>query len=180
MSLLKNISFAAVSLFFLSGCGESSQELWKKANNGDLSATKELAESGDADAQNNLGKLYAKGQVVPQDDAEAVKWYRLAADQGLAEAQLNLGAMYYNGQGVPKDLVEAYAWWFISAAGGDADAANNRVIVAGKLTPEQLLQGQKRATELFEKISSGKSLPHGEATAEPGSSLGSTSLKSSS
>ncbi len=114
------------------------------------------ADQGHAEAQSNLGAIYENGQGVPQDYAEAVKWYRLAADQGLAVAQLNLGTMYYNGQGVPKDLVEAYAWWFISAAGGDADAANNRVIVAGKLTPEQLLQGQKRATELFEKYGSGK------------------------
>jgi len=83
-----------------------------------------------------------------------LKWYRLAADQGHPVGQLNLGTMYYNGQGVPKDLVEAYAWWFISAAGGDADAANNCSVVARELTPEQLSQGQKRASELLEKISS--------------------------
>ena len=50
-----------------------------------------LAEAGDASAQNNLGTIYDNGQGVPEDDAEAVKWYRLAADQGLGEAQLNLG-----------------------------------------------------------------------------------------
>jgi TPR repeat protein len=27
----------------------------------------------------------------PEDDAEAVKWYRKAAEQGLANAQFNLG-----------------------------------------------------------------------------------------
>ena len=32
-----------------------------------------------------------KGQGVPQDYAEAVKWYRLAAEQGNADAQYNLG-----------------------------------------------------------------------------------------
>ena len=30
-----------------------------------------LAEQGDAAAQFNLGKMYRKGQGVPQDDAEA-------------------------------------------------------------------------------------------------------------
>ena len=99
---------------------------------------------------------FLAGQGVPQDYAEAVKWYRLAADQGFAAAQFNLGTMYYNGQGVPKDLVEAYAWWFISAAGGDADAANNRNVAASELTPDQLSQTQKRATELLENIGSGK------------------------
>ena len=64
--------------------------------------------------------------------------------------------MYALGEGVPKDLVEAYAWWFIAAVGGDADAANNRDLTASELTPDQLSQGQKRATELLKKIDSGK------------------------
>ena len=32
--------------------------------------------------QNNLGHMYQNGKGVPQDHAEAFKWYRLAADQG--------------------------------------------------------------------------------------------------
>ncbi|MGB7369299.1 MAG: sel1 repeat family protein, partial [Methylovirgula sp.] len=43
-----------------------------------------LADQGNADAQYNLGVMYANGQGVPQDYAEAAKWYRLAADQGNA------------------------------------------------------------------------------------------------
>lgn len=57
----------------------------------------QAAEQGDADAQNNLGAMYAEGQGVRQDDTEAVRWFRQAADQGLAQAQFNLGAMYYKG-----------------------------------------------------------------------------------
>jgi len=37
---------------------------------------------------------------VPQDYAEAVRWYRKAADQGIAEAQFSLGIAYANGVGV--------------------------------------------------------------------------------
>ena len=37
-----------------------------------------LAEQGDADAQFNLGVMYADGEGVAQDDAEAVRWFRLA------------------------------------------------------------------------------------------------------
>jgi len=55
------------------------------------------AEAGEAIAQYNLGVLYAVGRGVPQDDAEAVRWYRLAAEQGDADAQNNLGFMYANG-----------------------------------------------------------------------------------
>ena len=57
---------------------------------------------------------------------------------------------------MPQDEVEAYAWFSVAAAGGYADAVKNRDLAASKITPDQLAQGQKRATELFEKISGGK------------------------
>ena len=58
------------------------------------------AEQGDAVAQFNLGVMYGRGEGVPEDDAEAVKWYRKAAEQGLASTQFELGVMYYMGEGV--------------------------------------------------------------------------------
>ena len=42
-----------------------------------------LAEQGDAAAQAALGVIYHYGQGVPQDYAEAVRWYRKAAAQGV-------------------------------------------------------------------------------------------------
>ncbi len=35
---------------------------------------KALAELGFGDAQSNLGFMYANGEGVPENDAEAVKW----------------------------------------------------------------------------------------------------------
>ncbi len=69
---------------------------------------KAKAEQGDAGAQCNLGVIYAKGNGVPQNYAEAVKWYRRAAEQDDPAAQSNLGAMYDHGDGVPQDYVEAH------------------------------------------------------------------------
>ncbi len=57
-----------------------------------------------------LGVLYAHGRGVPQDNAEALRWYRLAAAQGLADAQFFLGFMYAEGLGVPQDDVQAHMW----------------------------------------------------------------------
>lgn len=51
------------------------------------------AEQGEANAQSNLGVMYAKGEGVPENDKTAVKWYTLAAEQGLANAQSNLGRL---------------------------------------------------------------------------------------
>ena len=39
------------------------------------------ADQGHALAQYAVGWLYERGRGVPEDDAEAVRWYRLAADQ---------------------------------------------------------------------------------------------------
>ena len=50
-----------------------------------------LAEQGDASAQFNLGLMYDNGNGVPEDDRQAVFWYRKAAEQGVAGAQNNLG-----------------------------------------------------------------------------------------
>ena len=80
------------------------------------------AEQGNADAQFNLGVLYANGKGVPQDYAEAMKWYRQSAEQDNASAQFNLGVLYYDGKGVPQDYAEAAKWSRRAADQGDADA----------------------------------------------------------
>ena len=38
--------------------------------------------------------MYERGRGVRQDFAEAVRWFRRAAEQGNARGQNNLGAMY--------------------------------------------------------------------------------------
>lgn len=45
------------------------------------------AGQGTPDAQFHLGYLYHMGRGVAQDNAEAARWYRKAADQGFADAQ---------------------------------------------------------------------------------------------
>jgi uncharacterized protein len=61
---------------------------------------------------------------VPQDDREAVRFYKLAADQGFAMAQYNLALMYQDGRGVPKDDREALHLFKLAARGGDEYAQN--------------------------------------------------------
>ena len=66
--------------------------------------------AGDAEAQYNLGLLYAQGDSLPQDAGRAAVWYRKAAEQGLAEARYSLGVLYHQGNGVPKDAGQAASW----------------------------------------------------------------------
>lgn len=80
------------------------------------------ARAGDADAQYEIGRLYAKGQGVWHNYPEAAKWYLLAAQQGHAEAQLSIGILYEEGTGVARDLSKAAYWYRKAAEQGDARA----------------------------------------------------------
>ena len=91
----------------------------------DFLEIKELAERGDVEAQNSLGKCYDRGDGVGKDLAEAVRWFRKAAEQGNAKAQFNLGLSYAQGDGVGKDLVEAARWYRKAGEQGEAKAQFN-------------------------------------------------------
>ena len=117
----------------------------------DIDDLRKRAEQGDADAQHSLGVMYHNGEGVPQDYAEAVKWYRLAAEQGFAVAQLNLVFMYYNGEGVPQDYVQAHKWSNLAASKATGDnrekATSLRDAVAAQMTREQIAEAQRLARE---------------------------------
>ena len=91
--------------------------------------------------------MYDNGEGVPQDDTEAVKWYRLAAQQVDAEAQNTLGLMFGNGYGVVQDFALAHMWYNIAAANGDDKASKNRDITAAKMTAENIEKAQTMARE---------------------------------
>jgi TPR repeat protein len=91
----------------------------------DIAVLQAKAEKGDAEAQFEVGNRYYSGEGVPQDDVEAVKWYRKAADQGYAAAQFNLGNSHRTGEGVPQDDVEAVKWYRKAADQGDSAAQFN-------------------------------------------------------
>jgi TPR repeat protein len=78
-----------------------------------------LAKQGQAVAQYHLGLLYANGQGVPKDDAQARQWYEKAALQGHANAQANLGSLYDYGRGGPQDFKMAVRWYLRAANQGN-------------------------------------------------------------
>ena len=88
----------------------------------DLEDLRRRADEGYVRAQYNLALMYDTGRGVPEDNMEAVRWYRKAADQGNVRAQNNLGVMYDAGEGVPEDNAEAVRWYRMAAEQGDASA----------------------------------------------------------
>ena len=96
--------------------------------------------------------MYAAGQGVPEDDVEAVKWYRKAAEQGHVYAQFYLGGRYATGEGVPKNYIQAYAWANLAAAQGYKKATEVKELLRKKMTPNQIAKAQTLSRTLFERI----------------------------
>ncbi len=97
-----------------------------------------------------LGLKYARGAGVLEDDAQAVRWYRLAAEQGDAEGQWLLGSMYGNGDGVPQDDVLAYMWFNLSGAQEHVSAQESEDIIEQRMTREQITEAQRLSREWIE------------------------------
>lgn len=75
-----------------------------------LLSRKRLDETGDAEAQYQMGLVYENGSGVKQDHAAAAEWYRKAAEQGHAIAQYFLGFLYEIGKGVPQSHLMRFAF----------------------------------------------------------------------
>lgn len=84
-----------------------------------------LAEAGDAKAQYNLGLMYNRGEGVPQDTQQAIRWYRQSAENGFVEAQYALGVIYFKNELVPFDYAESIRWYRMAAAQGHARSQLN-------------------------------------------------------
>ena len=84
-----------------------------------------LAEQGGAASQFYLGRMYANGEGVLENDKTALIWYLLAADQGDYYSQYNLGTMYESGNGVLKNYYTAVKWYTLAAEQGFAHAQYN-------------------------------------------------------
>jgi len=110
------------------------------------------AEKGNAAAQFKMGLCYYRGDGVPHDDKEAIKWFLLAAGQGNAQAQFYLGRAYGTGEGVPKNPESAYAWFEVAAAQRHKKAAEWQSIIMREMTPEQITEGKRLAQEHKQKF----------------------------
>ena len=125
----------------------SSPPVLAVAATGGVESARKLAEQGDPTAQFAMGARYATGEDVPQDYAEAVRWFSMAAEQGHVVSQATLGAYYWAGRGVPQNLVKAYFWSVLAQAGGD-EASKYRVsVLASRMTHAQVASAQQQAND---------------------------------
>lgn len=121
------------------------------------------AKNGDARAQLLLGKVYALGAVVRQDDTKSAEWYRKSADRGNAIAQLLLCNSYQHGYGVLEDKREAAEWCLKAAEQGLVEAQSKLASLlrqreeyqeaarwAGKAAEQGLFSAQFNLANMYE------------------------------
>jgi TPR repeat protein len=96
---------------------ESLQQLYRAAN-----------EARNPDVMYLTGLMFDRGESVPRDYQEALRWYVLAAEAGQADATNNLGLMYALGHGVSQDVSEAIKWWIKAVDSGSITAMINIAI----------------------------------------------------
>lgn len=109
---------------------------------------RDLANKGDAEAQNMLGYMYRYGEGISQDYSQAIEWYRRSADQGNPRAQNNLGVMYRYGLGVPQDYQKAFRWFEKAAGQGNGGGQNHLGLMhyKGEGMPKNYIQAYMWAT----------------------------------
>ncbi|MEE8334145.1 MAG: tetratricopeptide repeat protein [Alphaproteobacteria bacterium] len=87
-----------------------------------MRAVTSRAGAGQAASQLALGEMYAEGECVPENPAEALHWYLKAANQKLPEAMLKVGRCYAKGLGVDRNLERSLKWYHEAGAAGSMDA----------------------------------------------------------
>lgn len=90
-----------------------------------LNLARPRAEAGDSAAQTLVAEILSRGLGVKRNEAEAAKWYALAAEQGVPEAQFQYALMLLDGRFTRKDPQAAYALMQAAAEAGNRLAQFN-------------------------------------------------------
>ena len=147
MAFLSSISFAATM-------DDARAALGKRDFAQAMPILLQLANQGDAEAQYQLGVIYGRGNAAaPEDDVEAAKWYRKAAEQGHEAAQARTALMYAYACGVARDDAEAARWFKRNADQGVPGSMFHlgRLYLAGRGVPKDVAEATrlwKRSSEL--------------------------------
>ena len=80
-------------------------------------------------AQFNYGRFFNMGIGVPQDNFNAVKYYRRAAAQGHPTAISNLAFCLYAGEGMGKNTLQALVYYNQAVSLNDVAALNNIAVM---------------------------------------------------
>jgi|GEM_PF-6721355 len=127
----------------------------RKYNNSSLDILIKAAESGDVEAQKELGIRYRDGNGVSKDNYNARCWFEDAAFQGDVQAQCYLSEMHYNAKGANKDIVLSYTYCNIAAASNNEKLKIKEIRdkLQKIMLPHQIGKAQQLSLNYFNRIS---------------------------
>jgi TPR repeat protein len=88
-------------------------------------SVRQLADTGNAEAQYDYGRRLLSGEGISIDMRSAAYYLKLAADQGDAQARYNCGNYLQNGEGVSISMRSAAYYFKLAADQGYAEAQSN-------------------------------------------------------
>jgi TPR repeat protein len=109
--------------------------------------------------------MHSRGDGVLASEAEAIRWYELAAEQGDAPAQTNLGVTlaqrWYRRQrdgredplpgvgpgSAQQELILAFKWLVLAAAQENVTARTNLGVLEEWLSPGEISEARRLAAE---------------------------------
>ena len=95
---------------------------------------KHSAEAGNVKHQLTLATKYSTADGVAKDQAEASRWYLMAAQGGDVVAMYEISLRYRNGHGLTKNIAQADVWRQRAASEGHADAVHAIAHTYGVIT----------------------------------------------
>lgn len=114
-----------------------------------VEACRELAESGDMQAQFEMGEFHFKGDRTDKNIPQALAWYEQASIQGHPGAQYQLGLMHYQGEGVERNLPQAYIILKMAAVNGKDAAMDVSDQIALQMNAQELAVATQVLGTLF-------------------------------
>lgn len=125
----------------------------------------EGAKRGDGRAANEVGVLYARGDLgcssvtnCEPDQASAVKYYQLAIElDGNPVAALNLARRYQSGVGIEPDRDKAFYWTVFAARQGETEAAELLMQLVAEAKNETLRKWGLEREAIKSKLEEGAS-----------------------
>lgn len=125
-TLFTGLLFSAMGLAWADPLADALRALDSGRHGQAAQMLRPLADGGSALAQYRLGAMFYNGQGVPEDEKQAIFWWKKAAAQGYVEAMFQLGSAYLFGtqtaKFVPDPDREAATWYFQAASAGHAEA----------------------------------------------------------
>jgi TPR repeat protein len=96
-----------------------------------------------------LGLKLLQGDGVPPNEADAITWFRQAAQRGNPSAEFQLGTAYMLGRGVRQDSVDAYTWLTLASKNGDTQAEQSLRELTPKLSQSEMARVRLNLAEMY-------------------------------